>query len=122
MQAAKQAVENDLSSLDPNGNPADQNVHVGLGAIDTTTGGVARFYGGPDYLKQGFDDASQAAGPIGSDLSIALADGVSARSGRPARERSASSATPRHCGRTGRWPVASTGRRSGPGRWRTSSG
>jgi hypothetical protein len=78
MEAAQQAVRTNLSSLDPTGNPADQNVHAGLAAIDTTTGAVLGFYGGPDYLKQGFDDALQAAGPVGSDVSIALADGVSA--------------------------------------------
>ena len=78
MQAAQQAVRENLSTLNPGGNPADQNAHVGLAAIDTTTGAVLGFYGGPDYLKQGFDDALQAAGPIGSDVSIALADGVSA--------------------------------------------
>ena len=77
MQAAQQAVRDDMSTLDPTGNPADQNVHVGLAAIDTTSGAVVGFYGGPDYTKQGFDDALQAAGPIGSDVSIALADGVS---------------------------------------------
>ena len=77
MQAARQAVQDDLSTLNPGGNPADQNVHVGLAAIDTTSGAVVGFYGGPDYLRQGFDDALQAAGPIGSDVSIALADGVS---------------------------------------------
>ncbi|HEY2699485.1 MAG TPA: transglycosylase domain-containing protein [Pseudonocardiaceae bacterium] len=78
MQAAQQAVKNNASTLDPNGNPADQNVHTGLAAVDTTSGAVVGFYGGPDYTKQGFDDALQAAGPIGSDVSIALADGVSA--------------------------------------------
>jgi membrane peptidoglycan carboxypeptidase len=77
MQAAQQAVQTDMSTLDPNGNPADQNVHVGLAAIDATSGAVVGFYGGPDYTKQGFDDALQASGPIGSDVSIALADGVS---------------------------------------------
>jgi membrane peptidoglycan carboxypeptidase len=79
MQAARQAVLDNLSTLVPSGNPADQNVHVGLAAIDTTSGAVLGFYGGPDYLKQGFDDALQAAGPVGSDLSIALADGVAAQ-------------------------------------------
>jgi membrane peptidoglycan carboxypeptidase len=78
MQAAQEAVRENLSTLNPGGNPADQNVHVGMAAIDTTTGAVLGFYGGPNYLKQGFDDALQAAGPLGSDVSIALADGVSA--------------------------------------------
>ncbi|HEV3356624.1 MAG TPA: transglycosylase domain-containing protein [Pseudonocardiaceae bacterium] len=77
MQAAQQTVRQNMSTLDPSANAADANVHVGLAAIDTTSGAVLGFYGGPDYLRQGFDDALQAAGPIGSDLSIALADGVS---------------------------------------------
>ena len=77
MQAAQQAVRTDMSTLDPTTSPADQNVHVGLAAIDTKSGAVVGFYGGPDYTKQGFDDALQAAGPIGSDVSVALADGVS---------------------------------------------
>ncbi len=77
MQAARAAVQRDLSSLDPTRNPADLNVHVGLTAVDTTSGAVLGFYGGPDYLTQGFDDALQAAGPTGSAVSTALADGVS---------------------------------------------
>ncbi len=77
MQAAQETVRQNMSTLDPGGKAADANVHVGLAAIDTTSGAVLGFYGGPDYLRQGFDDALQAAGPIGSDLSIALADGVS---------------------------------------------
>jgi membrane peptidoglycan carboxypeptidase len=81
MQAARSAVQQDESSLDPKNNPADANVHIGLAAIDATSGAVLGFYGGPDYLKQGFDDALQAAGPTGSDVSTALADSVSDKPG-----------------------------------------
>jgi membrane peptidoglycan carboxypeptidase len=81
MQAAQQAAQHGLSSLDPKANPADQNVHIGLAAVDATTGAVVGFYGGPDYLTQGFNDALQAAGPTGSDVSTALAGNVSTNPG-----------------------------------------
>ncbi|MFI9384832.1 transglycosylase domain-containing protein [Kutzneria sp. NPDC052558] len=71
MQAAKKAVDDRMSTLDPN-RPQDRNVHVGMASVDDKTGAVLGFFGGGDYLKQGFNDAFSAAGPIGEDLEQAL--------------------------------------------------
>jgi membrane peptidoglycan carboxypeptidase len=67
MQAAQKSVSEQLARLDPN-RPADQNVHIGLASVDDKTGAVLGFYGGPDYLKQGFNDALSASGPLGDDV------------------------------------------------------
>lgn len=76
MSMADRVVQASLATLDPKHNPADQNVHIGLAAVDTTTGAVVGFYGGADYVKRGYNDATQAAGPTGSTVSKVLADGV----------------------------------------------
>jgi membrane peptidoglycan carboxypeptidase len=75
MQAAKKSVDERMSILDPN-KPQDKNVHIGIASVDDKTGAVLGFYGGPDYLKQGFNDAFSAAGPIGDDLEKALGNVV----------------------------------------------
>jgi membrane peptidoglycan carboxypeptidase len=67
MQAAKKSVDQRMSTLDPN-KPADQNVHIGMASVDDRTGAVLGFYGGADYLKQGFNDAFSAAGPLGDEV------------------------------------------------------
>ncbi|AHI00545.1 transglycosylase domain-containing protein [Kutzneria albida] len=64
MRAAQKAAGDSLSTLDPN-KAADKNVHIGVAAVDDATGEVLGFYGGPDYLKQGFNDALQGSGPLG---------------------------------------------------------
>ncbi|MEV6610257.1 transglycosylase domain-containing protein [Kutzneria sp. NPDC051319] len=71
MQAAKKSVDERMSTLDPN-KPQDRNVHIGMASVDDKTGAVLGFYGGPDYLKQGFNDAFSAAGPLGDDVEKAL--------------------------------------------------
>ena len=68
MDAAQKAAGDQLSGLDPNDNPNDRNVHFGLAAVDDNSGAVLGFYGGPDYLKQGFNDALQGEGPLGDDV------------------------------------------------------
>jgi membrane peptidoglycan carboxypeptidase len=78
MNAAQQTVTQELASLDPAHNPADQNVHIGLAAVDRTDGAVRGFYGGPDYLKQGFNDALRASGPVGTDVGTPLVEAVAA--------------------------------------------
>jgi membrane peptidoglycan carboxypeptidase len=89
MAAAQQAVELNLSTLDPQNNAGDRDVHVGLAAVDQATGAVLGFYGGPDYVRQGFNDATQAAGPLGSDIAEYLTagaqSGLEAASGPRAR-------------------------------------
>ncbi|GAA3435510.1 transglycosylase domain-containing protein [Kutzneria kofuensis] len=77
MQAAKKAVDDRMSTLDPN-KPQDRNVHIGMASVDDRTGAVLGFYGGPDYLKQGFNDAFSAAGPLGSDVEKVLGSVVPA--------------------------------------------
>lgn len=76
MRRARKAVRDNLASLNPNGNPADANVHVGVAEVDANTGAVVGFYGGADYLTQGYDDALQASGPVGSNVGNLLAVGV----------------------------------------------
>jgi membrane peptidoglycan carboxypeptidase len=80
MAAAQQAVALNLSTLDPEGNPNDRDVHVGLAAVDQATGAILGFYGGPDYVRQGFNDATQAAGPLGSNLAEYLTQYTRGRS------------------------------------------
>jgi membrane peptidoglycan carboxypeptidase len=77
MQAAKKSVDDRMSTLDPN-RPQDQNVHIGMASVDNKTGAVLGFYGGPDYLKQGFNDAFSAAGPVGDDIQKVLGNAVPA--------------------------------------------
>lgn len=76
--AANDVVKQDLASLNPQANPADANIHIGLAAMDASTGAVLGIYGGADYVKRGYDDATQAAGPTGSAVATVLADGVDA--------------------------------------------
>ena len=76
MQAAKKAVDDRMSTLDPDHRPQDRNVHIGMASVDDKTGAVLGFYGGPDYLKQGFNDAFSAAGPLGDDVEKALGSAV----------------------------------------------
>jgi membrane peptidoglycan carboxypeptidase len=78
MATATTAVQQNLASLTAT-NPADQNVHIGLAAVDETTGAVVGLYGGADYVKRGYNDATQAAGPIGRSVGDMLAVGVQAK-------------------------------------------
>ena len=78
MNAAKKAVDDQMSKLDPDHKKPDQNVHMGVASVDDQTGAVLGFYGGPDYLKQGFNDAFSAAGPLGDDVQGFLGKGVPA--------------------------------------------
>jgi len=78
MQAAKKAVDDQMSTLDPDHRPQDRNVHIGMASVDDKTGAVLGFYGGPDYLKQGFNDAFSAAGPLGDDVEKALGKAIPA--------------------------------------------
>lgn len=78
MRAAADVVRKNQATLDPH-NAADQNVHIGIAAVDTTTGALLGFYGGSDYVKRGYNDATQAAGPTGSTVGTVLAAGVDAQ-------------------------------------------
>ncbi len=76
LDRANTIVHQDVASLNPQANPADQNVHTGMVAMDASSGAVLGFYGGDDYVKRGYNDATQAAGPTGSAVGTALADGA----------------------------------------------
>lgn len=57
---AVQAVKQTMPSSTPKG------VHIGLAAIDPQTGAVLAIYGGKDYLKSQFNQATQASAQGGS--------------------------------------------------------
>ncbi|MER8182377.1 transglycosylase domain-containing protein [Kitasatospora sp. NPDC094015] len=63
--ALTEAVQDAVKNLDPDHRPADQNVHIG-GASVAADGRILAVYGGPDHLKQGFNDANTANVPAGS--------------------------------------------------------
>ncbi|MFJ8440942.1 transglycosylase domain-containing protein [Kitasatospora griseola] len=63
--ALTQAVQDAAKNLDPDRRPADQNVHLGAASV-ATDGRILAVYGGPDYLKQGFNNANTANVPAGS--------------------------------------------------------
>ncbi|WP_254898025.1 transglycosylase domain-containing protein [Kitasatospora sp. NA04385] len=63
--ALTEAVETAEKGLDPEGRPADRNVHLGAASV-ATDGRILAVYGGPDYLKQGFDNANTVNVPVGS--------------------------------------------------------
>ncbi|MGW4807373.1 transglycosylase domain-containing protein [Kitasatospora sp. NPDC004272] len=64
-EALAEAVQAAEKKLDPDHRPADQNVHLGAASV-ATDGRILAVYGGPDYLKQGFDNANTVNVPVGS--------------------------------------------------------
>ncbi|MER5865112.1 transglycosylase domain-containing protein [Kitasatospora sp. NPDC002040] len=83
--ALAKAVEEQGRQLDPEHRPADQNVRVGAASVGTD-GRILALYGGPDYLKQGFDNANASNVPAGSAFTpivyaAALDQGVQLRRG-----------------------------------------
>ncbi|MFD8479312.1 transglycosylase domain-containing protein [Kitasatospora sp. NPDC059673] len=63
--ALTQAVQDAAKNLDPEHRPADQNVHLGAASVNAD-GRILAVYGGPDYLKQGFNNANTVNVPAGS--------------------------------------------------------
>ncbi|OKJ13518.1 transglycosylase domain-containing protein [Kitasatospora sp. CB01950] len=63
--ALTQAVQDAAKNLDPDNRPADQNVHLGAASVGAD-GRILAVYGGPDYLKQGFNNANTSNVPAGS--------------------------------------------------------
>ncbi|WP_431676567.1 transglycosylase domain-containing protein [Kitasatospora sp. KL5] len=51
-------------ALDP-AREADRHVHIGAASV-AADGRIVAVYGGPDYLKQGFDDANTSNVPVGT--------------------------------------------------------
>ncbi|MEU2791851.1 transglycosylase domain-containing protein [Streptomyces sp. NPDC007100] len=87
MQALTKAVGDVRAKLDPDRREADRNVRIGAASV-TTDGRIVAMYGGPDYLKQGFNDANSSVVPAGSAFTpfvyaAALRDGVELERGKP---------------------------------------
>lgn len=61
---AQQAAEDAVAAQRPKKAPAD--LHIGLAAVTPGTGAVVAMYGGPDYLKRQFNDATQSTAQAGS--------------------------------------------------------
>ncbi|MFC4033493.1 transglycosylase domain-containing protein [Streptomyces polygonati] len=80
VDALAAAVKQRLGGLSPATRPADRDVRVGAASV-ATDGRILALYGGPDYIKQGFDDANVAVVPAGTTYApfvyaAALRDGV----------------------------------------------
>ncbi|WP_235032035.1 transglycosylase domain-containing protein [Actinacidiphila yanglinensis] len=80
VDALAAAVKKRLGTLDPAGRPADRDVRVGAASV-ATDGRILAIYGGPDYIKQGFDDADISIVPAGTTYApfvyaAGLRDGV----------------------------------------------
>ncbi|MFJ9517871.1 transglycosylase domain-containing protein [Kitasatospora sp. NPDC101801] len=63
--ALGRAVEQEGRRLDAEHRPADRNARVGAASV-ASDGRILALYGGPDYLKQGFDNANTSNVPAGS--------------------------------------------------------
>ncbi|MDH6123508.1 transglycosylase domain-containing protein [Kitasatospora sp. GP82] len=59
------AVQDATKNLDPEHRPVDQHVRVGAASV-APDGRILAVYGGPDYLKQGFNNANTSNVPVGS--------------------------------------------------------
>ncbi|MFJ4186656.1 transglycosylase domain-containing protein [Kitasatospora sp. NPDC089509] len=59
------AVRDATQGIDPNSREADKLLKVGAASV-APDGRIVALYGGPDYLKQGFDNANTSSVPIGS--------------------------------------------------------
>ncbi|WP_157996121.1 transglycosylase domain-containing protein [Thermomonospora amylolytica] len=83
MAAAKQAAEQTFSSLHPK--RKGKHVQVGIASVETKTGRVVAFYGGPDFLKHEYDNVWKGSAQAGSAikpyvLATALEQGYSLKS------------------------------------------
>ncbi|MFB7667448.1 transglycosylase domain-containing protein [Kitasatospora sp. NPDC056138] len=63
--ALNAAVQDATKNIDPDQRAVDQFVRVGAASV-APDGRIVALYGGPDYLKQGFNNANTSAVPIGS--------------------------------------------------------
>ncbi|MFP3961732.1 transglycosylase domain-containing protein [Actinomadura fulvescens] len=84
MVAAKRAAEQTVPQVNPK-KLAKKKIRVGLISVDSKTGKVRAFYGGPDYLDQAFDNVWQGSAQAGSAmkpyvLATALKKGYSLQS------------------------------------------
>lgn len=87
VDALATSVQQQLGGLRPADRPADRDVRVGAASVGTD-GRILALYGGPDYVKQGFDDANIAIVPAGTAYApfvyaAGLRDGVLLTRGAP---------------------------------------
>ncbi|MFC5719234.1 transglycosylase domain-containing protein [Streptomyces gamaensis] len=87
MAALTRAVDQARNGLDPDRRAADRDVRIGAASV-ATDGRVVALSGGPDYLKQGFNDANSSVVPAGSAFTpfvyaAALRDGVQRERHKP---------------------------------------
>ncbi|BBA98882.1 putative penicillin-binding protein [Actinacidiphila reveromycinica] len=80
VDALASAVKQQTAKLHPSTRAADRDVRVGAASV-ATDGRILALYGGPDYIKQGFDDADISIVPAGTAYApyvyaAALRDGV----------------------------------------------
>ena len=65
VNALAAAVQEATKGIDPGSREADKLVKVGAASV-ALDGRIVALYGGPDYLKQGFDNANASTVPMGS--------------------------------------------------------
>ncbi|MEU6969238.1 transglycosylase domain-containing protein [Kitasatospora aureofaciens] len=65
VNALAAAVQEATKGIDPGSREADRLVKVGAASV-ALDGRIVALYGGPDYLKQGFDNANASTVPMGS--------------------------------------------------------
>ncbi len=87
VEALAKAVAGATAKLDPEKREADKNVRVGAASV-TGDGRIVALYGGPDYLKQGFNDANSSVVPAGTTFgpfvyASALSNGIQRERGGP---------------------------------------
>ncbi len=87
VKALAASVKQTLSGLRPTARAADQHVRVGAATVDTG-GRMVALYGGPDYVKQGFNDSNTTTIQAGTAFTpfvyaAALSEGVQTGRGGP---------------------------------------
>ncbi|NUS16364.1 MAG: penicillin-binding protein, partial [Streptomyces sp.] len=87
VDALAAAVKGRLAALRPAARPADRDVRVGAATVGAD-GRLLALYGGPGYVKQGFDDANISIVPVGTVYApfvyaAGLRDGVQLTRGAP---------------------------------------
>ncbi|MFI0909020.1 transglycosylase domain-containing protein [Streptomyces abikoensis] len=81
------AVTDATRGLDPDKREADRDVRIGAASV-MADGRIVALYGGPDYLKQGFNDANSTVVPAGTAFApfvyaSALTNGIQRERGGP---------------------------------------
>ncbi|MEV6395473.1 transglycosylase domain-containing protein [Streptomyces sp. NPDC051907] len=87
--ALEKAVRDARGKLDPKKRPSDQYVRTGAATV-SSDGRILAIYGGPGFLKQGFNESNAVTVPAGSSFApfvyaAALSDGVVSERDAPRR-------------------------------------